>query len=42
MNEKQRMLKYILTHLGDNFAGSWYCSYDEHMHSQIVKLQPIV
>lgn len=22
MNEKQRMLKYILTHLGDNFCGS--------------------
>ena len=22
MDEKQRMLKYILTHLGDNFCGS--------------------
>jgi hypothetical protein len=27
MNEKQRMLKYILTHLGDNFCGSGIDSY---------------
>lgn len=27
MNEKQRMLKYILTHLGDNFCGAGIDSY---------------
>ena len=27
MDEKQKILKYILTHLGDNFCGSGIDSY---------------
>lgn len=42
MNEKQRMLKYILTHLGDNFCGSGIDSYGRAYAFTDSEIAPIV